>query len=232
MVQSKRINDRLSALVSIATLSVPFLYIVGYAYFEGYLSVYGADQVILTRDIADYLVLGFFGLFSTMQWFMHTFRNNQVAFIAFGLLAFSMTLTYLYLKVASLQPPLTKFKAWCGSNEHAKRLGLATLVGISAYALPAYLAVTLSLLLTLPILSHIGGKETGQNEIAKPLVCNKEDPAYNCTIIVKDGKVLAEGRLLTATKDRLMVYQNGKVTVYPFGEKEVTFSQPHPLVKR
>ena len=85
MSDEKQFPRWISITAAVSTLSVPFLYIFGYAYDQGYLHVFGVGNDFFARSPQEYLVLAFFSCLGIATSTLDVMAKNEKVFLAIAI---------------------------------------------------------------------------------------------------------------------------------------------------
>lgn len=97
MNDAKAIPRSLAIAGSLMTLSIPVLYLIGYAYDQGYLNAYGINSEFFPRSFQDYL-LNAFGVFMHIAMYaLDVLQEKQGFLIAYGLGMATLTFLMMYV---------------------------------------------------------------------------------------------------------------------------------------
>lgn len=222
MSDENKIPKWIAIAASITTLSVPFFYIFGYAYDQGYLRIYGISNEFFARSIQEYLVLSFFACLGIATSILEFSTKNQSLFFMLALIVGCFALAVVFIHKHHLGNRLRK------KLEKTKKHWLFDYIVFpsmfAAFALTApYLVITaISMILVIPGIAYFNGQSVAKKEIssAKPCVYTNA-AADECVFLLENGKPIISGRFVARSSTHLALFNNGKTTIYPIKEQLV-----------
>ena len=204
------------AITTLITITVPVLYVIGRAYDDGYLKVYGISADLFQRSTQDYLFFALYGIFQTI-WtaFLSFTKEWELLLIAAAGMGWAACI--LHHHKLKLQPGLFKVVDWCRS-----KLFLLKMIGS---ALVGTLVIGIYFLAFIFVIGFLGvplvmGRNTGtlaaQEEIKKDAgACAAKDrkDLTACVQVSKNDKVLVIGRVIASSATHVAVAKDGKAIV-------------------
>ena len=221
---------------SLATLSVPFLYIFGYAYDQGYLQGYGISNEFFARSIQEYLVLSFYALLRIAFTIVDFATKYQGLFFAIGALVFIMGLAIVF---ASRHHIGDRFNALAASSKMHRLFDyifIPLMSALLAASAPYVVIMSIAAVLLIPSMAYFKGKDVAKDEIQKARVCSY-GPILDgdCVYLVEKKKVVASGSFVARSSTHLALFNNGRTSILPVREQIVEvvpkYTAPNPAVE-
>jgi len=222
MSDEKNIPRWISITAAVSTLSVPFFYIFGYAYDQGYLHVFGIGNDFFARPPQEYLVLAFFACLgiatSTLDFMLKNERLFLVIAIAFGVISWCVVFADKHHLGDRLRSKATPLKNRGLFDYFFFPVMFASL----SYVLPAALVISIFLVLLVPAVSYFKGESDAEKEIAKARPCQYSTaPTEGCVALIENGKPVALGIFVARSQTHLALYANGKTSIFPVKDQLV-----------
>lgn len=210
----------LSTVLSITTLSVPALYLIGFFYDVGYLSSYGLNYEHFPREVHEYLIRAFF---SKLYLIGELAKNNIPQWIALfaliGVFLYHLLATYGNSKKDKISEKVESTKKHSWYKWLLKPAILATIGSLlSLYIF--YILIIILLLLTF----SIGiGKDQASKEIKVNNKCILESKPkeYPCTFLIKNNKVILSGLLIARSSSQIALWDGEQTIVEPLKDYRI-----------
>lgn len=236
MSDEKSIPRWISITAAVSTLSVPFFYIFGYAYDQGYLHVFGIGNDFFARSPQEYLVLAFFACLgiatSTLDFISKNEKLFLVIAIAFGVIAWCVVFADKHRlgdRLGSKATPLKKHRLF-------DYFFFPIMSASLSYVLPAALVISIFLILFVPAVSYFKGVSDAKKEIANAKPCQYSTaPTEGCVALIENGKPVALGMFVARSQSHLALYADGKTSIFPVKDQLVEVmpapKSPNPAVQ-
>lgn len=237
MSDEKGIPRWISISAAVSALSVPFFYIFGYAYDQGYLHVFGIGNDFFSRSPQEYLVLAFFACLgiatSTLDFISKNWKLFAAISIAFGVIAWCVVFAdkhRLGNHLRSKAAPLKEHRLF-------DYFFLPIMFASLSYVLPTTFAISVLLILFVPAVSYFKGVSDAEKAIAQAKPCQYSTmPTEGCVALIENGKPVALGTFVARSQSHLALYANGKTSIFPVKDQLVEVApapkSPDPAVQR
>lgn len=222
MSDEKHIPRWISIPAVVSTLFVPFFYIFGYAYDQGYLHVYGIGNDFFARSPQEYLVLAFFACLGIATSTLNFFTKNEKLFVVisliFGAVAWCIVFADKHHFDDRLMSKVTRLRDHRLFDYYFFPLISASL----SFTLPAVLVVSIFVVLLVPAVSYFRGQNDAEKEIAKAKPClYSTAPTEGCVALIENGKLVALGIFVARSQSHLALYADGKTSIFPVKDQLV-----------
>lgn len=222
MSEEKNLPKWIAVAASITTLSIPFMYIFGYAYDQGYLHTYGISNEFFARSIQEYLVFSFFACLGIATSTLDFFAKNQPIFIGFALIFGCIALVVVFAekhrsgeRLRSKAAPLKKHRLF-------DYFFFPFIWASFAFVAPFALITAISVILLIPAIAYFKGQNMAEKEIADAKICTYSSmPIEECVSLLENGKPIAFGRLVARSSTHIALFNQGKTTIYPVKDQLV-----------
>lgn len=199
------------------SISVPILYVIGRAYNEYYLSVYGVSAELFPKATQDYLFFAFIGIFDAC-FSLLTFAIEDWVSIAIWALGISAYVGFLFwFEESKLAPGLRTFCAYFKTHRTFRVAGVLS-SGPLIVAMGAAFLFFLVFILLLPIyIGQKAGVRVATEEIKKDFgVCGvpiaKKDTKA-CVVLYKENEEIMRGRIIAVSDSLVAVVVDGKAAI-------------------
>lgn len=215
MSDEKNIPRWISITAAASTLSVPFFYIFGYAYDQGYLHVFGIGNDFFLRSPQEYLVFAFFACLgiaiSTLDFILKNEKLFLVIATAFGVIAWCVVFADKHRLSDRLRSKATPLK----NHRLFDYFFFPVMFASVSYVLPATLIISIFLILFVPAVSYFKGMNDAEKEIAKVKPCQYSTaPTEGCVALIENGKPVALGMFVARSQSHLALYADGKTSIF------------------
>lgn len=222
MSDEKGIPRWISITAAVSTLSVPFFYIFGYAYDQGYLHVFGISNEFFARSPQEYLVIAFSACLGIATSTLDVISNNEKVLLAIaiasGVIAWCVVFAHKRHwgeRLRSKAAPLKNYR-WFDY------ILFPVMFASMSYVLPVAFATSIFLVLFVPAVSYFKGVSDAEKEIAKAKPCQySAAPTEGCVALIKNGKPVALGTFVARNQSHLALYANGKTSIFPVRDQLV-----------
>lgn len=207
---------------SLATLSVPFLYIFGYAYDQGYLHGYGISNEFFARSIQEYLVLSFYALLGIAITVVDFETKNQGLFWGVGTLVFIAGAVIRFVTLHHFDKRLKDFATTCKQHRIFDYIFLPLITALITTSAPFFLIVLIAAVLLIPSMAYFKGENVARDEILNAKVCSSDSIlGGDCVYLVENKKPVASGIFVARSSTHLALFNNGKTSIFPLKEQIV-----------
>ncbi|MBR7791637.1 hypothetical protein KDM87_03445 [Undibacterium sp. FT147W] len=207
---------------SLATLSVPFLYIFGYAYDQGYLHGYGISNEFFARSIQEYLVLSFYALLWIAISVIDFATKNQGLFWGIGTCVFITGVAIRFVTLHHFDKRLKDFATACKQRRIFDYIFLPLITALITTSAPFFLIVLIAAVLLIPTMAYFKGENVAREQILKAKVCSSDSIlSGDCVYLVENKKPIAYGIFVARSSTHLALFNNGKTSIFPLKEQIV-----------
>ncbi|MGZ5006873.1 MAG: hypothetical protein ACXWFI_03320 [Methylobacter sp.] len=226
MTEEKNSPKWSSVTAAVISLSIPFLYIFGYAYNQGYLQAYGVSNEFFARSLQEYLVFSFFACLSVFTSILEFFPNN------IGLLSIFATIVGViaFVGVAAdkhcLNDRLQSKSARIKEHRLFDYIFFSLVPAGLAICAPYLLSVAIVLILLTPATAYKAGKRIAEQEITNAKTCIYSAPKEECVSLLEKGNPVASGKLVARSASHIALFNQGKTSIYPIKDQIVEVVVP------
>lgn len=207
----------ISVAASFATLSVPFLYIFGYAYDQGYLRGYGISNEFFARSVQEYLVLSFYALLGIAITILDFASKYQGLFFAAGAFVFAMGLVIVFVSRHHIDDNLKAFAANCKRHLLFDYIFIPLMSALVAAVAPYVVILSIAIVLLIPSMAYFKGQSVAKDEIQKARICSYGPTLEgDCVYLMENNKPVAFGTFVARSSSHLALFNNGKWYVPSF----------------
>lgn len=236
MSDEKHFPRWITIAAAASTLSVPFLYIFGYAYDQGYLHVFGIGNDFFARSPQEYLVLAFFSCLGIAISTLDFIPKNEKFFIAFGVLSAVIAWGVVFANKHHMGERLRSKGSSLKNHRLFDYFFYPLIFGSLSYALPIVLLLSIFLILFVPAVSYSNGVSDAENDIAKAKPCQYSTaPSEGCVALIENGRQVALGMFVARSQSHLALYAGGKTSIFPVKDQLVEMApvakSPNPAVQ-
>jgi len=222
MSEEKNLPKWIAVAASITTLSVPFMYIFGYAYDQGYLHAYGVSNEFFARSIQEYLVFSFIACLEIAASIHDFFMHNQRVFISFALILGCIALAIVFAGKHQFGERLRGKAAPLKEHRLFDYFLFPFISASFAYVLPYALISTMLIILLIPAIAYYKGQNVAEKEIANAKRCAYTNvPIEDCVFLLDNGKPIASGKLVARSSTHMALFNQGKTSIYPVKDQVV-----------
>lgn len=222
MNEEKGLPKWIAIAAAITTLSVPFMYILGYAYDQGYLDAYGINSQFFPRSVQEYLVFSFFACFSIATSTVDFFLKNQQMFLCLALIIGGMALAVVFVEKNHLVKRIQNKSEFIKKHWLFDYIFFPFLSAIFAYATPFLLVFAISIILLVPVVSYLKGQNMAEKEIATAKTCTySTSPSEECVYLIENNKPIVMGKFVSRSPTHLALFNQGKTFIYPVKDQLV-----------
>lgn len=222
MSEEKKIPRWIAIAASITTLSIPFFYLFGYAYDQGYLHAYGISNEFFSRTPQEYLVFSFYACLNIA---ISTSDFFQAKALLIGVLAIFIGSMTMIMIIAHKKQADEKFSLWSAKIREHRLFDYCFfpgMIALFAFVTPILLILLISIFLLVPAAAYFKGENVAKNEITNALPCPHSDiPSDGCVSFIENGKLIASGRFVARSTTHLAIFNQGKTTIYPVKDQIV-----------
>jgi hypothetical protein len=222
MSDERSIPRWLSITAAVSTLSVPFFYIFGYAYDQGYLHTFGVSNEFFARSPQEYLVLAFYACLGLATLTLETISNNGTVFLAIAIVSGVIAWGVVFVHKRHVGERLTRKTIPLKEHRFFDYIFFPVLFASMSYALPVAFASSIFLVLLVPAVSYFKGVNDAEKEIAKAKPCQySEAPTEGCVALIENGKPVGLGMFVARSQSHLALYAAGKTSIFPVKDQLV-----------
>lgn len=221
---------KLVQLLSIAVgILVPSLLIAGYVYHLGYIQSFGLDASIIYKSLPDMITEGWYLTIQIVLWIGDIWWVFIVILILYAGLILGVSYRITYLKTMGRLEPVEEITF---ENQGRSTLGLTEWIWKGFWekmdkSLTWFLHIPLAVLTVLLFLAlwpYQHGWDDGLKQIAQhqEYGCTAKDSLPDmaqCVYIFDNSKssneLVAQGILIAADKERLALFNNNKIEIWP-----------------
>ncbi|MDO6686731.1 MULTISPECIES: hypothetical protein [unclassified Agarivorans] len=208
----------LNRIVGITTISVPVLYLLGYFYFYGYLSVFGVSSDFFPQTIQEHLVGAFVCIFTMAFRAFNYLSNNQWVLVISGVSGAVIFFVAVYSVLNPIKNPIASYINRKELNDKFHHYLVIPAIGGFLGSIVPYGAVCLlCLLLLFPALGHWQGKAWADRELASFQGCEQSQLSQKekCIFLFKDNELFAEGLLLAKSSTDIAIWNGEFTEIFP-----------------
>jgi len=207
---------------AVTTLSVPFLYIFGYAFDQGYLHVYGLSNEFFARSHQEYLAFSFFACVFLATTTLELFTNNPLSLIIFALIIGGIVLAAVITYKHRIDERLLNKSTFIKEHRWFDYIFFPFILSSFSIVAPFMLIAAISAILCIPAIAYFEGKNIAEKEIINAKICIYSNaPTEECVFLLEDGKPIASGKLVARSPSHIALFNQGKTTIYPVKEQLV-----------
>lgn len=222
MSEERNLPKWVAIAASVTTLAVPFMYIFGYAYYQGYLHAYGISNEFFSRSVQEYLVFSFFACLSIATSILNFLANNQLVLIVFALVFGGIALAVVFAG-----------KHQFGARLRGKALPLKEhrlfdyfffpfIYASFAFIAPIALIIAISMILLVPAVAYFKGQDNAEKEMEDAKICTYSgESKEGCVFLLENGKPIASGKFVARSSTHVALFDKGKTTIYPIRDQIV-----------
>ncbi len=209
----------LTFALSIMTLSIPGLYLVGFFYDLGYMEVFNVSNDLFKKSVHGYLVNAFY-VFMILTNQILDFANNsffKVWVVLLGLLFAVLGFLDVFIKrhQKNLEQKIYKISQY----KYYEYFAVSGYFGFLGIIILYLVIITLCVLAIIPIGAYYAGENEARKAIKSYGECNinKLKPDEKCTFVYKNEKLQVKGLRIASSETHLAIFDGNKSIVYPIG---------------
>jgi|GEM_PF-5818702 len=220
-------EKNLQKWIAVATLSVPFLYIFGYAYDQGYLQAYGISNEFFARSLQEYLVFSFFACINIATGALELFTNNTLSFIVFALIVGGIALASVITYKHRIDDRLHSKSVSIKEHRWFDYIFFPVISASFAIVIPFMAITAISTILLVPAIAYFKGKNMAEKEILIAKTCSySSSQTEECVSLLENGKPIASGKLVARSSTHIALFNQGKTSIYPVKDQLVEVTPP------
>jgi hypothetical protein len=222
------LGAKLSLALSITTLSIPALYLIGYGYYQGYLGAFGVSTDFFPQSVQDYLTSAFFAfsLIIIKIWNVATEKYWIFLIIAACMTVFSALMVWVMgeKQQIAIQERTEQIKSHPLSLYFFLPIGL----GIFTLVMPYLLIAALSFVVLLPYVAFFIGNDEGKSAIEVFQECQfgERPERRNCVYVYQGDKILAKGFLIARSTHHISIFEGDRVIILPSANLRIVVITP------
>ena len=220
----EKIEGPIKIAGSLIALIIPCILLAGYSSHLGYITTYGLRGDLISKSMSDMLVESWYVGVMAVGWILSIWPYMLVGLIAYYLLFVGIFFFLVKVKKNGLTWPFEEItkenqgKVICGVTQwHRVCLGGLFNELWTWVSTPLLILAFIGLLMGLPFLDA-KGYANEQIDILQKQGFNGNDKKVSCIYLLdrdkQQDKVLTEGILISANKNRIAIY-NKKLEVWP-----------------
>lgn len=231
MSKHKQLSVNVPLIISLMSVLLPILYLVGYFYERGNYEVFGIGDHFFTRTVQDYLVIAFslilVGVSKATTYIANYYFIYLVILIIFLIFVY-FTWERVVTILRSFIDKVIENKIVSSNYSNWKKFSVIFLVlGIAPY----FILSTIFIALYLPFMSYNSGKKSAFNSIEQFIPCAENKQADdNCVYLKKDNKTILQGMFIAKGESSIAIWNGKSTVIYPLEDKVIVFINP-PLLK-
>lgn len=197
------------------TISVPVLYLIGYFYHLGYLSVYGLSNEFMSYSIYDYLVQAFvvfLQLSTTMVNYLNEYRWKLLLWAGVVTLVL-VPLVYLIKHPAWVVKKAQTAFGW----KYADYVTIPSVMGFIAFFIPYSLVICLFTLCVIPITAYWQGEREAGLNIRNFHGCelNERSVKDSCLQVSSKDYGIVEGDYIAQSSSHIAIWNGISTEIVP-----------------
>lgn len=202
-------------VLGVMTISVPVLYLLGYFYHLGYLSVYGLSNEFMSYSIYDYLVQAFVVLLqlsTTMVNYLNEYWWKLLLWA--GVVALTVVpLVYLIKHLALIVKKARTTFGW----KYADYVTIPSAIGFIAFFIPYSLVICLFALCVIPITAYWQGERYAGESIRDFGGCELDERSVkdSCLQIISKDYGIVEGDYIAQSSSHIAIWNGVSTEVVP-----------------
>jgi len=220
----------LTSIVTLATLSVPLLYIIGYFFEYGRFSKFGIEPQYFPRTTQEYLISAYEFFIDFSIKILGYVSNFNGWYLLLLPVIYMVFIVFLIRNKDEIKPKVSNGWEKLRKNRVFQYLGLpviGTIYGFGyVFSILIYIFIVPSVL---AVLVYASGKSYSANQINKFESCELAALTRDkqCVFVVEQGVDTVSGLLVAKSKDYIALWDGSKTIVYPVADKtlEVRFGQ-------
>ncbi len=222
MSEEKTLPKWIAVAASITTLAVPFMYLFGYAYEQGYLHTYGVSSEFFARSIQEYLVLSFSACLGIAISILDYFTHNQLVFFGAALIVGGFVWVAIFAAKHRFGERLRSKAAPLKEHRWFDYIYFPSMSACLAFLAQAVPILVISIILLIPTVAYFKGQNLAEKEIANAKICTTTiAPIEDCVSLLENGKPIASGRLVARSSTHMALFNQGKTSIYPMKDQIV-----------
>ncbi|WP_022946051.1 hypothetical protein [Pseudoalteromonas ruthenica] len=204
----------LTNVAAVVSISVPFLYIIGHLYFQGYLSVYNQSVDSLSLPFESILMKSFYVVSGSLFHLVGLIIGNiwHVLLCAGAMFLYVLVIVFLSNRYEKIETEVQKRKIGLKESKIFNYGFIPTAVAIFSVGAPIFLLVLIASIFMLIWSSHSYGAKLAKEEIEDFAYC-KEGQKAVCTIVVESSGNSTTGVLIASTDKYVALYTGQKVVL-------------------
>jgi len=211
----------ITSVISLMTLAVPVLYLIGYYYSKGYLARFDVSDQYFPSSVQDYLVSSFFVFVQFIIGIIAYANEKYYVLIGFS---FSIFLLSLYMVVVSkYSEKIGKIREKLKNHPWFDYLAFPSFMFLLSLLVPVLAIFVLSLLVVIPFGAYLQGGKDATAAIEKFKGCELQqlDSGDKCTFIEKDGFTLHSGMFIARSPTHIAIWDGKNANIYPLKDEIV-----------
>lgn len=221
MSEENNLPKWIPVVAAVTTLFVPFLYIFGYAFDQGYLHTYGLSNEFFARSHQEYLAFAFFACLLLATATLELFTNNPLSLIIFALIVGGIVLTAVITYKHRIDERLYNKSTSIKEHRWFDYIFFPFVLSSFSIVAPFMLTAAISAILLIPAIAYFEGNHIAAKEIINAKICIYSAPKEECIFLLENGKPIAAGKLVARSPSHIALFNQGKTTIYPVKDQLV-----------
>lgn len=205
----------------VPTTIIPLLYLVGYFYQEGYLSVFALDNSFFPLTLPEYMMQTFYAVLSLISYLLTQLNNNfhYLYYPAAFLAVTGLFMTWFHPH----QPKVARTIRHYLRQQHFKMFWIPALMGITGLIGFYLLLLVIGLMALLPLGAYTYGEKNAREQIADFNNCqNLQDIPNNLRcVVVMENRDRHTGMLIARSATHIAVWNGDQARVFETAGKQL-----------
>lgn len=222
-------SNVLGTAVTLMTLAVPVLYLMGLAFDQGYQSVFAVPESVRSSGFHEILTLGFFAVHYSVQIINKWMSEHWPLMAGYSAVAGVFVAVVLWRGNSWIHGPRQRLRVWLRARRNVANTAAAISTSFFIFLTPYVLVGLLYIVLSMPLLGYLVGKQMAQRNLERQaptceLAAANPDKFSQC-ITAKGPNEILRGYLVAASSDYFVVALNGRTRAIPIDgwEFEATY---------
>ncbi len=214
-----RWGEVLTRAMTLATLCVPILFLVGLAFDQGYQSTFNVPVVARSSGFHETLTLGFFAVHHAVRMLRQWMSNHWSLMLSYALVAGALAAFLFFKRESWTRSIRARILAWARAHKVATNSAASAGVSVFVFLMPYLLIAIFYTLLTMPLLGYLVGNRVARTHLGKhaptcELAAAHPDRFFPC-VTAKNSHETVSGYLIAATSTHFVIAINGRTRAIP-----------------
>lgn len=211
------IGSKLSLALSITTLAIPILYLIGYGYYQGYMGAFGVSVDFFPQSVQNYLVAAFFAFSYAIVATLNIVAEQFWIYLILAAFMAGFGALMVWISSDAQQLAIRKHRERIRSNPLSLYFFVPIGLGIFSLVTPYFLVVALSIFVAVPYIAHKIGDDEAKASIEAFRGCpvNERPNNKNCVYIYHEEKLVAKGLLIARSDEHIALFEDDKAVILP-----------------
>lgn len=217
------LGAKFSLALSVMTLSVPVLYLIGYGYYQGYLDAFGVSTDFFPQSVQDYLVSAFFAFSHAILKTFTIATEKYWIFVIAAIVMAGLGVLIVWVTGDRRQIAIERKKEKFKSHPLALYFVVPASLGVFSLVAPYVIIVMLSFFVVIPYVAYRVGDDEGKAAIDRFQDCtlNEVSRIHNCVYVYRDDELQAKGLLIARSSDHIAIFDQGRAIILPSDNSRV-----------